>query len=58
MWFEPLAELGTLLAGCAAMLGAATPFFKKTMFFEGTPSVRECSKPRRISQTNSCSEVL
>ncbi|WP_291729947.1 hypothetical protein [Leisingera sp. F5] len=30
MWFEPLAEVGTLLAGCAAMLGAALPLFKKS----------------------------
>ncbi|MBQ4823747.1 MULTISPECIES: hypothetical protein [unclassified Leisingera] len=30
MWFEPLAEVGTLLAGCAAMLGVAMPFFKKS----------------------------
>ncbi|WP_193748271.1 hypothetical protein [Leisingera sp. ANG-M1] len=30
MWFEPLAEAGALLAGCAALLGAAVPFFKKS----------------------------
>ena len=29
MWFEPLAEVGTLLVGCAAMLGAAMPILKK-----------------------------
>ncbi len=33
MWFEPLAEVGTLLAGCAAMLGAAAPAFKKTVSY-------------------------
>ncbi|WP_156927481.1 hypothetical protein [Leisingera methylohalidivorans] len=33
MWFEPLAEAGTLLAGCAAMLGAAMPVLKRSEEF-------------------------
>ncbi len=33
MWFEPLAEVGTLLVGCAAMLGAAVPLLKKPVPF-------------------------
>ena len=30
MWFEPLAEVGSLLVGCAAVLGVATPFLKNS----------------------------
>ncbi|MEX0304710.1 MAG: hypothetical protein AB3N24_20015, partial [Leisingera sp.] len=29
MWFEPLFEVGALLACCAVMLGAAMPLFRK-----------------------------
>ncbi|WP_156916851.1 hypothetical protein [Leisingera aquimarina] len=40
MWFEPLAEVGTLLAGCAAMLGAAMPVVKKN-----------CASPYKVKVT-------
>lgn len=31
MWFEPLAEVGTFLAGCATALSAAKVHYKKNL---------------------------
>lgn len=49
MWFEPLAEVGTLLAGCAAVLSMAVPVLKKSSasyLFMISPLWREVSGAR------------
>ncbi|UWQ31489.1 hypothetical protein K3555_12850 [Leisingera sp. M527] len=55
MWFEPLAEVGTLLAGCAAMLGSAMLLFKKSenwvsAFSGNTPRIRNYAEMATLEE--------